>query len=247
VQFYSTASGSVTGIRFYKGTNDTGTHVGNLWTSDGTLMATATFSNETATGWQQVNFASSVAITANTTYIASYFAPNGGYANDANYFTNAGVDAAPLHAPNSADSGGNGVYAYSGSSTFPNQTYNDSNYWVDIVFASAPAVTARTPAVGATGVSRTAAITVTFDRAMDPATINSTTFFLKDSSGNVVAATVTYDASTNTATLTPVSPLSLAATYNVWLLGGSSGSRIKDKYGNYLDANITWSFTTANS
>jgi hypothetical protein len=96
-------------------------------------------------------------------------------------------------------------------------------------------------------VSRTAAITVTFDRAMDPATINSTTFFLKDSSGNVVAATVTYDASTNAATLTPVSPLSMAATYNVWLLGGSSGSRIKDKYGNYLDANITWSFTTANS
>jgi hypothetical protein len=61
-----------------------------------------------------------------------------------------------------------------------------------------------------------------------------------------VPATVTYDPSTNTATLTPVSPLNLAATYNVWLLGGTSGPRIKDKYGNYLASNITWSFTTAN-
>jgi hypothetical protein len=247
VQFYSDVNGSITAIRFYKGSNDTGTHVGNLWGSDGTLLATATFSNETASGWQQVNFSSPVAITANTTYVASYFAPNGGYAADTNYFTNSGVDGSPLHAPSSAASGGNGVYAYNSSSTFPNQSWDDTNYWVDVVFASVPAVAAKSPTGGATGLSATAAITVTFDRAMDPTTINSATFYLTDSSGNVVPATVTYDASTNTATLTPLAPLNLAATYNVFLVGGTTGSRIKDMYGNFLDSTIMWSFTTANS
>ena len=43
----------------------------------GTLLASATFSNETASGWQQVNFSSPVSITAGTTYIASYEAPVG--------------------------------------------------------------------------------------------------------------------------------------------------------------------------
>ena len=62
-------NGYITGIRFYKGSGNTGTHVGHLWTSTGTLLATATFSNETASGWQQVNFATPVAITAGTTYV----------------------------------------------------------------------------------------------------------------------------------------------------------------------------------
>jgi len=33
---------------------------GNLWTTSGTLLATATFSNETASGWQEVTFATPV-------------------------------------------------------------------------------------------------------------------------------------------------------------------------------------------
>jgi hypothetical protein len=82
---------------------------------------------------------------------------------------------------------------------------------------------------------------------MDATTINSNTFFLKDANGNVVPATVTYNAATNTATLTPTSPLSIAMTYNVWLLGGASGQRARDQYGNYLSANYNWSFTTGNT
>ena len=66
VKFRSDTAGYITGIRFYKASTNTGTHVGNLWTSTGTLLATATFTNETASGWQQVNFATPVAITANT-------------------------------------------------------------------------------------------------------------------------------------------------------------------------------------
>jgi hypothetical protein len=72
VRFYSDTPGYITGIRFYKSSANTGTHIGNLWSSNGTLLATATFSSETASGWQQVNFSKSVAIAANTAYVASY-------------------------------------------------------------------------------------------------------------------------------------------------------------------------------
>jgi hypothetical protein len=63
----------VTGVRFYKGgAANGGTHIGNLWAADGTKLASATFTGETASGWQEVNFATPVSITANTIYIASY-------------------------------------------------------------------------------------------------------------------------------------------------------------------------------
>ena len=75
VQFSSDVDGWITGVQFYKGPGNTGTHVGNLWTAGGTLLARATFTSESASGWQTVNFSSPVAITANTTYVASYFAP----------------------------------------------------------------------------------------------------------------------------------------------------------------------------
>ena len=74
--------GYITGIRFYKASANTGTHIGNLWTSAGQLLASATFTNETASGWQQVNFSQPVPVTKNTTYVASYFAPNGHYSQD---------------------------------------------------------------------------------------------------------------------------------------------------------------------
>ena len=86
VKFNSSQSGLVTGLKYYKGIGDTGTHVGSLWTSDGTLLASATFTNETASGWQYVTFANPVAITAGTTYVASY-SSNGHYASTGNFFT----------------------------------------------------------------------------------------------------------------------------------------------------------------
>src|SRR5262249_45352876 len=91
VQFASSVPGFITGIRFYKGAGNTGTHVGYLWTSTGTLLASATFTSETSTGWQQVNFSTPVPIAAGPTYVASYLAPAGHYAADAGYFAKAGV------------------------------------------------------------------------------------------------------------------------------------------------------------
>ena len=77
VKFRSDVNGNVTGIRFYKGAGNNGTHIGLLYSSTGTPLAQATFSGETASGWQQVNFSSAVSIAANTTYIAAFFTTSG--------------------------------------------------------------------------------------------------------------------------------------------------------------------------
>ena len=144
VKFRSDVAGTIDGIRFYKATANTGVHIGNLWTSNGTQMATATFSSETALGWQQALFVAPVAIASNTVYVASYHATNGHYSCDINYFHGKGMDSPPLHAlATVTDVSSNGVYAYGPSSLFPTQTWNAANYWVDVVFqaGSSPTLT----------------------------------------------------------------------------------------------------------
>jgi hypothetical protein len=134
MKFTSDWNGTINAIRFYKGSGNTGTHVGNLWSSTGQLLATATFTNETASGWQQVNLSTPVAITANTEYVVSYHTP-GGYSADYGYF-NVPVDNAPLHAVVNSASNGNGVYAYSSNNSFPTSSGWGTNYWVDVVFTN---------------------------------------------------------------------------------------------------------------
>ena len=134
LRFRSDVAGTITGIRFYKALTNTGTHVANLWTSTGSRLATATFANETASGWQQVYFATPVAIAANTVYVASYHALNGHYSADAKFFAATGVDNTPLHAPSVS----NGTYAYGTGSVFPAQVWNACNYWVDVMFLPKP-------------------------------------------------------------------------------------------------------------
>ena len=98
LQFRPTVNGTITGVQFYKASTNSGTHVANLWSSNGTLLATATFTAETASGWQQVLFSSPVAITANTVYTVSYHALNGHYSADQNYFPTTGADNSSLQA-----------------------------------------------------------------------------------------------------------------------------------------------------
>jgi hypothetical protein len=138
VRFRTDAGGFITGLRFYKGTGNSGTHVGSLWSNSGTLLASATFTNETASGWQQVSFATPVAISADTTYVASYHAPVGRYAVNSSYFAASGATNGPLTALRSGVDGANGVYRYGSNVVFPNQTYSASNYWVDVLFSTTP-------------------------------------------------------------------------------------------------------------
>jgi hypothetical protein len=136
VKFRADRDGRITAIRFYKGSANTGSHQASLWTGMGTLLAQVVFTGETASGWQQVALTTPVAVTAGTTYVASYHATTGHYAVNQGYFVSQGVTNGPLSALQSGTDGGNGVYVYGPASAFPSNTYNGSNYWVDVVFVS---------------------------------------------------------------------------------------------------------------
>jgi len=234
VKFSSELSGYITSIRFYKGPGNVGAHVTHLWTSSGTLLGTGAFTAESGSGWQQADFAQPIFIQANTTYVASYSAPVGHYAFTGLYFASSGVDSGALHVP----SGPSGLFGAVGA--FPTNSYNASNYWVDVVFSNLlkPTIITKTPDDNASGVSLNSSIAATFSEALTAATVSDSTFYLRPvGSSTSVAATVTY--SGLTATLQPSAPLSLSTTYQVTAAG-----TITDTYGNAIGKNVTWSFTT---
>jgi hypothetical protein len=134
-RFQSAVSGYVTGVTFYKGTGNTGTHTGSLWSAAGTQLATGTFSSETASGWQLLTFAHPVAITAGTAYVVSYHAPNGNYAVDGGYFT-AAHQSYPLTATADVTGAPNGAFTYGSDPAFPNAGYGSANYWVAPIFGT---------------------------------------------------------------------------------------------------------------
>ena len=134
VRFQATTTGTVEGIRFYKGFYNAGPHTVSLWTSTGTLLATGTSVGEPISGWQTVSFSNPVHIASGTTYVASYHTKGYYSAND-NYFT-ATYSNGLLKAMQ-----GGGVYAYTSTpGTFPNQGSSNANYWVDVVFQPDPNV-----------------------------------------------------------------------------------------------------------
>ncbi len=197
-----------------------------------------------------------MAIDANTTYVASYHAPNGDYAASNNYFATGGFDSAPLHALGDGVDGPNGIYKYgpSGglfSGTGPD-TFQSSNYGVDVVFENTvgpdttpPTITARSPASGASGVATGANVTATFSEPMDSNTINGTNIQLRDPSNALVPATVTYSGADRRATLTPDAPLQNSTTYTATVKGGPGGVTDAASPANALASDSTWSFTTA--
>jgi methionine-rich copper-binding protein CopC len=239
VKFRANQAGFISGIRFYKGSANTGTHVGSLWSGTGTKLGSATFTGESASGWQQVNFGSPVAVAANTTYVASYYAPNGRYATSDGYFTTP-TSNGPLTALQDGADGVNGVYRY-GSTGFPNLGYAASNYWVDVVYDTSssdttkPTLTDKQPASGATGIATSTDVTATFSEPVTPSTI---AMALRDSNDTAVSGSTVYDSSTRRATFTPSAALKDSETYTATVSGA------KDAAGNTMDS-VSWSFTTA--
>jgi hypothetical protein len=83
-------------------------------------------------------------------------------------------------------------------------------------------------------------VAATFSEAMNPSTINTTTFTLTGPVTTPVAGTVTYTAST--ATFTPTNPLALNTLYTATITTGA-----KDVFGNALVSNFVWTFTTSST
>lgn len=239
VKFRSTQSGYITAIRFYKGSGATGTHSGHLWRTDGTLLREAVFTNETASGWQQVAFSAPVAIEANTTYVASYFASAGNYSASRLFFVNPVING-PLKALAEGEDGSNGVYKYTAEPALPTSTYESNNYWVDIVFTTdpgpdviAPRIASVFPVSGTLRARNNTVVKVTFDEPVDPTSVTPGSFQLKDAANNTVAAT--RQVTDGTVTLTPSAVLNYAATYTVVVTG------IRDPVGNTI-ADSSWTF-----
>ncbi len=154
MRFTVDRAGSITELKYYRSATDTadiGVRVGSLWSADGTLLETATFTADTgAAGWQIATLAIPVAINAGETYVVShhssgdYFSNNGFFA-PANEVTFDGVDdnafsdpfgviSAPENTVPNEGLNGNGVFKYGSAGIFPNITFGSSNYWVDVTF-----------------------------------------------------------------------------------------------------------------
>jgi hypothetical protein len=221
VKFTPDLSGYILGLRFYKGSANTGTHIGNLWTSTGTLLATATFTAETASGWQQVNFSTPLLITANTVYVASYHTDVGGYAVDQGYFATTGFNDPPLHALQDGASGGNGVFL-PGASGFPTNTFQSDNYWIDVVFnttlssltMSPTSVTGGNPSIGTVTLSGPA-----------PSSGEQVTLSSSNPAVATVPTSMTVPAGSTSATF-PVTTSAVAASTQVTITASDSGTLI---------------------
>jgi hypothetical protein len=243
-KFIPSVNGTISGVRFYKQGSIGGTHTGNLWTSGGSSLATAVFTGETASGWQDVTFSSPVAVTAGTTYVASVTMGNGFYIATSGGLTSDVING-PLTAPSSASSGGNGVFDAS-PGVFPTSSFGASNYWIDVSFfdTTAPTATAVTPTNGTIGVLPGESLTATFDHNMAASTLNSSTFTVKDSLGTPVPGTVTYDDTARTAEFIANEGFTPNTTYNATLEGGT-GTVVKNRGGVALAADYNWTFTAA--
>ena len=107
--------------------------------------------------------------------------------------------------------------------------------WSFATTATVPTVTSESPAAGASGVARNTTVTATFSEAVQASTIS---FNLQDPSGTTVSASVSYNSSNYTVTLTPSSSLAYATTYTATISGA------QDLAGNVMST-VSWSFTSA--
>src|ERR1700732_3054409 len=79
VKFWSSQSGTISAIRFYRAVTNPEGYVAELYTAGGTRLASVKLAHESGPvpGWQVANFPSPIPISANTTYIAAYYTSNG--------------------------------------------------------------------------------------------------------------------------------------------------------------------------
>jgi hypothetical protein len=99
-----------------------------------------------------------------------------------------------------------------------------------------PTVISTVPANISTGIAINTTVTGIFSEAMDPTTINTVTFTLKQGATSI-NGTVTY--SGVTAKFTPTGNLTYSTVYTATITTG-----VKDLAGNILVANKVWTFTT---
>src|SRR5207237_1514296 len=105
---------------------------------------------------------------------------------------------------------------------------------------TAPTIISTTPASAARYVPLNATLQINFSEPMDANSVTAASVQLRDTRNAIVAGTVRYEESTNSATFTPSSPLLPTRTYTATVVAGASG--VKDLAGNALAANYVSTF-----
>ena len=100
-----------------------------------------------------------------------------------------------------------------------------------------PTVLSTVPDNNATSVALATNVSAVFDEAIDPATVDNTSFFVANGVDNVAGTLSVVD---NTATFTPAAALAVNTVYTATLT-----TAVTDQAGNPLESDYTWSFTTA--
>ena len=139
-----------------------GVHTGSLWSATGQQFATATFSNESTTGWQTVTFASRRARHRRHDVHRVVPRASGHYSERLGHMALAGIDNFPLHVPIHG-----ATYTYSAG--FP-PIGSDVDYGVDVVFtvpaSVVPTVTASDPGDGDTNIPINSTVNATFNTSI---------------------------------------------------------------------------------
>jgi hypothetical protein len=139
VRFTTKIDGYIRAVKFLPAPGDTAVHPVSVW-AGGNLLATTTSAGE-GSGWRSVALSKPVRVKAGTEYVASYHTNR--YMTTQQFFDQA-TSSGPLRAPAKR----NGVYRY-GTGTapqMPDQSWNASSYWVDVVFTTKVPGSATQPA-----------------------------------------------------------------------------------------------------
>jgi hypothetical protein len=173
-------------------------------------------------------------------FVFSGAEPGGGYQCKIDAAASPGTFAACMSGQNyTVQTDGTHTFFVRASDALGNFGASDSRTWT--VDTTAPTVDSVSPANGATGVAPTSNVTATFSEAIKASSISGHSFTLSKA-GSPVSVQVTYDQSSQTATLDPAGDLQAGATYDAKIT-----TDLEDSAGNALAQDETWSFTVATS
>ncbi len=105
-----------------------------------------------------------------------------------------------------------------------------------------PLILRTSPEDLSTNVALNQKVRVDFSEEMNPSSLTSSSFMIRDAGGASVSGTVDYDATHRSARFTPASPLDPNVTYT-----GTVTTGVTDAAGNALGSEFTWTFTTGNA
>jgi C1A family cysteine protease len=233
--FTAAADENLAAVAFYTASLNSSYEI-YIYTNVGTSPTSGTLSGSTTgtiaeAGYHTVQLGTPITVTSGQKFAIAVKLTTPGYNYPITLEFPIGGVLSPTASPGQSYVSGNGS-SWSDVTTVYN---SNTNVCLKGFASAAPTVTNTSPSSGATGVPVNGPITATFSRAMNPSTINASSFTLN----NGASGTVTYDAAAHTATFTPSAGLAYNTLYTATISGG-----VTDADGNPMAIAKTWSFST---